>query len=769
MEQGFILYPTYQATADGATVQLTGRLENGATFRADIKQIPYFFIAASDAERAKELTELALEETKLTTLDGAPVKKVTVRIPKDVPPLRKQLEDGGIPCYEADIRFSYRYLIDNGLTASIGIDGQYEKGVHVDRIYKEPRIVRGDWKGELSVLSFDIETDRKSKELWCVSLVCGKRTERLIVGKEVKDATSCKTEKELLERLTALVKEIDPDIITGWNVIDFDLQVLEKLYAKYGLPFAWARSDRPCKLRVQKSYMRDSRADIPGRMVLDGLSLLRTSFIKLDSYTLESVAEEVLGDGKIFKGKDRHRDIQAAYKDDPALLLDYNEKDARLVLDILDKSGALALTIKRSLLTGMQLDRVKASIASLDMLYLPRLRKRGHVAPTSGYVTKEERITGGFVMSSKPGVFDYVIVCDFKSLYPSIMRTLNIDPLAYQPAKKQEKSSAKFVVAENGAVFSQEAGILPDILAELWAERDKARAEKDELRRYAIKILMNSFFGVLASPNCRFFSLDMANAITKTGQHLIKTTAEHIREQGYEVIYGDTDSLFIDLKIDDEKQASEIGKTIEKDVNAFLKTYVEDRYKRPSFLELEYEKTYVRFLMPKTRSGEGSKKRYAGLLVKDGKEDIDFTGLEFVRRDWTDLAKDFQLGILDRVFHRRDPAPFIRSFVEEVRAGKHDDLLVYRKALRKSVEEYTKTTPPHVKAAKLLDEIRSNIIEYVQTVDGPEPLGKVTHSIDYEHYIDKQLKPIADSILVFYKTSFADVLLGTTQKGLFEF
>jgi DNA polymerase II len=153
----------------------------------------------------------------------------------------------------------------------------------------------------------------------------------------------------------------------------------------------------------------------------------------------------------------------------------------------------------------------------------------------------------------------------------------------------------------------------------------------------------------------------------------------------------------------------------------------------------------------------------------DGKEKIVFTGLEFVRRDWTDLAKNFQMGLLERIFAKKEVDDYIRSFIKELEKGKLDEQLVYRKSIRKDLEGYTKTTPPHVKAARKLKKLSSSIVAYVVTTDGPEPIQNIEHKIDYKHYIEKQIQPIADSILGFYNTSFDDVMKSSKQTNLFNF
>jgi DNA polymerase-2 len=436
----------------------------------------------------------------------------------------------------------------------------------------------------------------------------------------------------------------------------------------------------------------------------------------------------------------------------------------------LEKSNALNLSIKRALLTGMQIDRVNASIASLDSLYLRELYERRIVAPSSFSGESTERIKGGFVMQSKPGIYEGIIVLDFKSLYPSIMRTFNIDPLSFVPESNYKKLSNKekesLIESPNKAHFKNQDGILPIILERLWKQRDLAKKQKDQATSLAIKITMNSMFGVLANPTCRFYSMEMANAITHFGQFLNKLTAKKIEEKGYEVIYGDTDSIFVNLKTTNLKQAEKIGKELESYTNAFYNKYVQ-QYNRPNYLEIEFEKAFKKFLMPKVRGQQkGAKKRYAGLVEKNGKEEITFTGLEFVRRDWTEVSKKFQMELLNNIFHDKPIDDYVKNFVEDLRKGKMDDLLIYKKAIRKGVSEYTKTTPPHIKAARKLGREHPGIIEYVITINGPEPLEKNPSKLDYDHYIDKQIKPIADSILSFQDKTFDELTAKHKQMTL---
>src|SRR5262249_53895532 len=144
----------------------------------------------------------------------------------------------------------------------------------------------------------------------------------------------------------------------------------------------------------------------------------------------ETAAQTLLGRGKLIAGDDRHEEIDRLYREDPQRLVDYNLEDARLVSEILQRTGLVELAIQRSLLTGMPLDRVSAAIASVDPLYLGALRERGRVAPSVGRRTIAAPLLGGHVMDSLPGLYRNVLVFDFKSLYPSIIRTFNLDPLS---------------------------------------------------------------------------------------------------------------------------------------------------------------------------------------------------------------------------------------------------------------------------------------------------------------------------------------------------
>ncbi len=771
--KGFIVQPDY-VTVDGKTfVQLFGRLENNESFVAMIAFDPYFFVRKSDEKEVKNIFEdrVTFEKVSFKTFEDEPVIKVIFQNQAELNNLRKELHEEDIDTFEGDIKPQYRYLIDKGLLGGLDLEGDYESTERVDRVYNNPEIKPAKFSSDLKVASIDIESRTEKDGLFCIGIYSKNYEKNFIVSdKKVKNAVACKDEEECLERFKEELIDLDPDIITGWNVIDFDFAYLKKMFDKYKIKFDLGRTTENSRLRIEDNFFRSSSMKVSGRLVLDGLNFVRDPYIKeaptiknanFESFTLEAVSQALLGEGKLLKGKGRINEIVELYEYNKETLVEYNLMDCKLAYKILDKGGFVALGIERSQLTGMPLDRTTASIASFDSLYIRRARKKGFVSPTTRFSKKENSIKGGFVMSPEPGLYSNVLVFDFKSLYPSIIRTFNVDPSSFLLKKKKN-----CIEAPNGACFKNLEGILPEIIEELHQAREKAKKEKRELSSYAIKIIMNSFFGVLASPNSRYFNFDMGNAITNFGQEIIKLTSKKLEEKGYKVIYGDTDSVFVEAGVEDTEKVLQVGKDIAKEINNFYEGYAKEKFDRKSFLELEFEKLYTSLMMPQNRgsSEKGAKKRYAGMVYGKG---LEIVGLEAIRGDWTEAAQEFQIKLLEIVFSKKNPEKFVRNYVKDLMAGKFDDKLIYRKSIRKNLEEYVKTTPPHVKAARKLKKLESSRIEYYITTDGPEPIQNKKHKIDYEHYIDKQIKPIAIQVLSLLGKKFEEVISGERQESLF--
>ncbi len=797
-ERGFLLHTFHRNQGDATTLFGVGRLESGQTFAfADSRQRPAFYLRASELARARPFcvgagAELD-EDTGLTTMDGEAVVRVGLRKVHQLRRLADGLHENQLRTYEADFAFARQYLVDRGIRGGVCITGSWRVGNGVDRVYVEPQLTPDDFEPALSVLALDIETPPDASAVLACSLVlwggtAGNAVEEIhLIGPPAEDGPGVychATERDLLIRLAERIRQLDPDVLTGWNVVDFDLTVLQKRFAAHRLPFNLGRSSDDSWYQESEVWGA-SRVVVYGRQVLDAMHLARTTLTRFDDNRLGTVAQALLGRGKSLAANDDDDGSMAdvildAYHNDRAAFAEYCLEDSRLVRDILVQEDIIQLSLRRAALTGLPLERAWGSVAAFDFLYILGLRQRRMVAPTNDI----DRVhlggsPGGLVMPTRAGLYPHVFVFDFKSLYPSIIRTFNIDPLTHLLAHLLARDSTEaeaeaamaaesgadyvtepgitgaFIRAPNGALFVRDVGILPQILAGFFARRAEARAAHDDLAAYTYKIVMNSFYGVLATGSCRFAEGALAGAITGFGHYLLRWTKALLQDSGRgTVLYGDTDSLFVDAHLPADlapADAHSAGQALCAWLNEQLATHVRELFDLPSHLDLEFEKYYARFFLPPTRgdSDKARAKGYAGLKVAaDGTDEVEIIGMEAVRRDWTDLAHEIQRDLLDMVFRGQSAAALeqrVLEWVDAMRRGERDGDLVYRKALRKSVEGYTKSVPAHVAAARLLPGARGTI-RYVITRDGPQPVGHVTAPIDYEHYLEKQIRPIVRTI-----------------------
>ena len=775
--RGFVMQASYRIRGDATVVHLHGRLEDGKTFLVrDARQTPCFYIRAADAARARDSGAARQRATHRRTFGGERVTCIEVRTPPDAPPLRDRLQDRGIETFEADVRFAVRYLIDRDVKGGVALDGVARPGEAagirgVDWVFDDPEVGPADVDIVPRVLSFDIETDPKASRLLAISLYgCG-LDEVVIVdgdGRAMPErAVAAKDERAALEAFCRRVAESDADVLTGWNVVDFDLSVLGRIAARVKHPFQLGREPGALRVRAAQGYFGSGQASIPGRVVLDGMDLVRGAFVRMDEYSLDAVARSVLGEGKAVEGdvRDRAGEIMERYAHDLPGFARYARTDARLALEIVEKLNLVPLAVARSRLTGMTPDRVSASIASFDFVYLSELGKRGIVAPTVR--SSDSRVSaaqaGGHVLEPVTGMHDNVWVFDFKSLYPSVMRTFNMDPLGFVADPRPGDDTIR---TSSGAAFRRGEAILPRMLDRLAAARETAKRADDGVASQAIKILMNSFYGVLGTPACRFHNTAIANAITGQGRYFLLWCKAWFEEREFRVLYGDTDSLFVLSGASDPDDAYARGETLAAEIDAAVAAHVRAEWRVESRLELEFEKLYTRLFLPSVRHGAaGARKRYAGIVR--GGSDVDFVGMEVVRRDWTELAKTVQRELYARLFRDQPVDAYLSGVVRAVRAGELDDALVYRKGLRKRLADYDHSNPPHVAAARKSRAAPGRLISYVITQAGPEPLDNLTADLDREHYVEKQVRPVAEPVLDTLGLAFEHVIGDDTQLALF--
>ena len=778
--EGFLLTRNWRDTPGGVELGYWFSTEQGPLCALLRHEQSVFFLVESEVAQARKLlgnvSDVQIKPVKLRSFSMEPVFGVYFRQYRQARRAADELRELGLDPLEADINPADRYLMERFVAGSAILYGApRRRGPYL--VLEDPVVKTGRYLPSLKVVSFDIETAMEGLQLYSIA-VHGKsaqgeerRVFMLGQGAEQEYAEACATQEHVLQAFLDWIAEYDPDVLIGWNVVNFDARFLQRIADHLGGRLLLGRDRRSGYWRELEEGSQRYTVQFPGRVILDGIELLRAAFYRFESFSLEHVARQLLGAGKLLHGGDRGAEISRQFREDKTSLAQYNLKDCELVSDIFETTAMLDFAVARSVMTGLNMDRMGGSVASFDNLYLPRLHRQGYVAPNAS--SEHTASPGGFVLDSMPGIYDHVLVLDFKSLYPSIIRTFFIDPLGLALGLSGQLAQEQTVPGYLDAHFARSGHILPALIEQLWQQRDEAKAGGDVPLSQAIKIIMNSFYGVLGTTGCRFFDARLASSITRRGHQILGRTRDHIEEAGHRVIYGDTDSVFVWIRdAHNDAAALAAGRELQRDLNVWWKEVIRQEFDLDSVLEVEFETHFKRFLMPTVRgSDKGSKKRYAGVVAGKEGDRLVFKGLENVRTDWTRLARGFQEELYRRIFLQEPYGDYVKGVTARVLAGEEDSQLVYRKRLRRKLEDYQRNVPPHVQAARLCAvrglpvPARGDWVEYVITTSGAEPADQPQAPLDYQHYVDRQLAPVADGILGFVGSSFS--ALTDKQIGLF--
>ncbi|MDP3176388.1 MAG: DNA polymerase domain-containing protein [Spirochaetaceae bacterium] len=791
--RGFIVSAWDESSSEGSDrILLTGRLEDGRSFAAISKSPgPAIYVPEAFEEKAAEALRTTVGSRAAddsgegfagagfaaedwSDMAGARLSRFILPI-GSLSRAERALRAAGVTIVAAERRRAQDYLSGLRIKGPVLVRGEDRPGRRVDLVFMEPELLpveldpaaAGRAAPRLRWLAMDIETDRDGSVVAISLAEPGAKGEVLFLPANgefdrLRPASGIEAfpdESSLLAAFAGRLVRRDPDVLTGWNVLDFDLRVLAERFAKLGLIFDIGRTAAPA-IFLDRQGGR-SVFDLPGRAALDAMRLVRGSGSRYEDMSLESVAREVLGEGKSVsaKGEEKLEELDRLRRRDPEAFCAYCLRDSELVLRILDATGLDGLTVRRAALTGVSLDLAWTSIPAFERVYGSELRAR-RILPPAKEPRRVSGAAGGTVLDPIAGIFPRVLVFDFRSLYPSIMRTFNVDPLAHARALARESSfAANDLTAPNGARFDREPGILPFVIARYAEERERALAAGDEVAAYVYKILQNSFYGVLGAEGCRYALTELAGAITSYGKKFLTSARDFFEAQGLRVLYGDTDSIFALSGLGENAGLGELmalGNGLADELNREISRRIEEEYGLESKLRIRCEKAYARFLIPRLRadpsdSGRGRAKGYAGLLLDDGGGSrVEVKGMEAARSDFTPLARRFQVELLALAFADEGAEAlrdYCKTVVADLRAARLDGELTYRKSLRRPAEDYASETP-QVHAARMLGWTeRRGRISYVMTKAGAEPASmRSGSSPDYDHYVERQIAPIAVSI-----------------------
>lgn len=716
---------------------------------------PVFFV-----DRDEKLPSLDFpferKPLKLHSFSGRPVDGIYFQTQRDHRQGWDRFRATGVRHFEADIRPDERFLMERFIHGGVRLMGTPEACDGWTR-FMDPKIKAGDVDPQFKVCSLDIETGVQSGELYSVGVHLtgqGREDKHVFMLSDVREDRSDElsfypSETAMLEAFFAWFREADPDLIIGWHVIGFDLMFMERKCADLGISLDMARGGEEVTL-VEKpgaGYF----ATIPGRLVIDGPPTMRAAGFSFPNYKLETVAQELLDTGKLIASdNNKIAEIERQFREDKESLARYNLEDCVLVTQLYERAGIIEFIKARVKTSGLLVNELGLPHAAFDRYYLPRIHRMGLVAPTAEESGKKAAKIQN-TLTPKPGIYENVAHLDFGSLYPSMVCSFNIDPLALL------RADINPAVTPSGQAFSKTEKILPDHLQKLIAGFEEAQAQGLRSESRAYELILENLCTVLRSKNSRFFREEMAGTLSVCVDWLLSESQQFVESLGHVVIYGDADTLLIQLNLAQGDHLEKASQNLAEDLGHHCRRKMQAEFGVKATVSFAYRQAFSKLMLPEARNQtEAAKKRFGGMTLSRGVEKLHFTGMRLTGSDWVRLAQDFQRELFHKYFHGEPVEPFAQEFVKQLREGLFDDQLAYRKKLKKDLDSYARNPPPQVRAARMLDK-PGKYIEYVFTKRGPVPKSHIQNDLDYEHYIQKQLGPVADVLLNLLGQSFSSI------------
>ncbi len=702
----------YSRAPDGPIIHIFGRNAQGKAVRLDVTGFrPYFYIPADQATGTAPPSQATVENgTEYLSIRNEPLRRMYVQQPGDVREVRERYRH-----FEADIPFATRFMIDCGLTGGVSapettadyhdlspatVDAPARSCI-IDIECEDERGFPDSQRDAIVCItcydSFDndyttflFRKDGESKEITAKVAEGG-----LANGCFCKDTHTISTytdEVSMLRAFSAYIVSRDPDVLSGWNFVEFDMPYIAGRMEKLGLSAT----------HLARLPGQTERNALRGRALFDLLmGYKKMHLTQKESYRLDAVALDEVGEHKVrYTGT-----ISDLWRDQPAILVEYNFKDVELCVAINKKNNIIEFYREIARYVGCPLDRTLNSSSVIDV-YILRKASGKYVLPSKGFANAEE-FEGATVFEPSRGVRENVVVLDLKSLYPMAMMTIN--------ASMETKDPAGELVAPNGIRFKKQPdGLTRSIISELLKERDDKKALRNkyefgspnyilyDMQQNVLKVIMNTYYGVSGYNRFRLFDREIGSAVTSVGRAIIEHTRRVIEQQGYTVIYGDTDSCMVHLPPGLDRNATiATAREIEKRLN---ESYQEFAHKELNadvhYFSIKFEKIYERFFQA------GKKKRYAGHLVwKEGKDvdEVDIVGFEIKRSDTPQITKVVQQRVMEMILKGEEYAgikAFLSAVITKYRAGKYTlDEIGIPGGIGKSLDDYG-TDDVQVRGAK---------------------------------------------------------------------
>ncbi len=728
----FLLDGSYQAVDDGVVIELFGRSREGGALVARYYGFRPYFVLVEPTEEERQRLSADSEVVSVEPVavfhggrDRAAVR-VTMHHPWRVPEYRKALQREGPEArvLSCDIPFVHRFLYDKGLGLCLSFEAEDEPE-EIRARYTVAEVVRvvtdgghdvrpGEpFRPALRVLSFDIENAIRERTIYTI---CGvaegggqpRRSFRL----------TAEDEGTILREFARVVTEDDPDVLTGYNIGGYDFPLLaERAEALHLGPIALGRQ------RAAADELGERLWKITGRIVADAWWSARRD-LRPKQESLQFVARTLLGDSKL--DVDR-RNISEEWRRDRERVMEYCEHDADLALRILLRLRALEKAADLATVSRMPLEEGLNGRTSqfIDAMLIPRADARAVGVPPNHPRSGDSAIEGGYVHGIRPGLHRWVVVLDFKSMYPSIIIARNLCFTTLSPdGTTVAPSGARFLAPE------VRRGLIPEILTELLRDRDRFRqaartAPSPELTGYydglqnAVKILMNSFYGVLASSFYRFTNKEIGASITAFARDAITSIIRELEAGGFDVIYSDTDSVFVRSPTPTLEGAKECGETLARRFTAAGATF-------------EFQSVYETFF------SHGAKKRYVGRAVWPREETV-VRGYETRRSDAFDYQSEALTEVFDLVL-RGDTEAAVRRSRELVQAVQAHEVPRERLVIARAVRgegEYNASTRDALPFLRVFRQLRAEGYDVV-------PGMRVAWIVTGSHRSPQEVEPWID-------------------------